>query len=384
MKRSICIAVLLWSSNALAEDTEQAKTFFEAGKAAYSAGLFEGAISAFENAYRLAPRSTVLFSLAQAHRQQYLLDQDPQRLVRAVELFRLYVKEVPKGGRSDHARQHLASLEPALRKIEAAGPIVTKHESAKTRLLLNSRTPGATVLVDGDEPLELPTILEVSPGPHKLRFEAEGYVGEEVDTIAVEGQMVPVDVPLRERPGRIALNAPVGAQITLDGRVIGPAPLSAPLDVAAGRHVIAVSEPGHYAWARDVTLERGQEIELKAELDTTKQRTLSYLILGFAGVMAAGSVTSGVIAAAAERRAKEIDDLRLDKQSKLEQAQLDEYQSALDRRDKAAPVAYALMGTALAAGVTGLLLYVLDSPRLDAEALGITPVAGGGSATLRF
>src|SRR5205085_10860399 len=72
LMRAPLIFVLLGicGSASAAENTEQverARKYFEAGKQAYGAGLFNGAISAFEEAYQLSPRPQIAFSLAQAY-----------------------------------------------------------------------------------------------------------------------------------------------------------------------------------------------------------------------------------------------------------------------------------------------------------------------------
>src|SRR5439155_20339287 len=84
---------------ARADDVDKAKMFFNAGAQAYSVGQFAPSIAAFEEAYKLAPRPAILFSLAQAQRKQYFVDHKPYLLERSVENFRKYVEQVPQGGR---------------------------------------------------------------------------------------------------------------------------------------------------------------------------------------------------------------------------------------------------------------------------------------------
>ena len=55
-----------------------------AGAQAYAAGKYTDAVRSFEQAYALAPRPTVLFSLAQAERKSFLEHADPIALRHAI------------------------------------------------------------------------------------------------------------------------------------------------------------------------------------------------------------------------------------------------------------------------------------------------------------
>lgn len=351
-------------------DVEAAKTYFEAGRRAYEAGQFSIAATAFEEAYRLSPRAQVIFSLAQAQRQQYIVDRDPARLRRALVLFKEYIELVPSGGRRDHAVQHVVDLEEHLLRLPQPPPVQKDIEppkvESKTQLMITSRTPSALAAIGGEEASELPQIREVKPGHHRVRVEAEGFLAEQLEAVAVEGRLVVVDVSLKEKPAVIRVRAPDGADVSLDGRLLGEAPLTAPVEVPAGRHFIAVTRRGSYGFARDLTLDRGQDLALHAELETTTQRNVAYAFLGTAtALMVAGAITGGV-ALAAENTAKDIDGRRLDRAG-LSPADLEEYRASVDRRDRYAPPALALLGVGATAAITGALLYFIDAPRIDAR-----------------
>lgn len=368
MKRAVLILIfMLVPLRALADDVEAAKTYFEAGRRAYEHDQYSIAAAAFEEAYRLSPRPPVIFSLAQAQRQQYFIDRDPARLRRALVLFKEYVELVPSGGRHDHAAQHIVDLEAVLSRLPQAPP--TKKEDkpeVKTQLMITSRTPNALAAIGTEEPAELPQIRDVVPGKHGVKVEADGFLTEALEATAVEGRLVVVDVSLKEKPAMIRVNAPDGSDVSLDGRLIGEAPLTAAVEVAAGRHFVAVTQRGSYGFARDLSLDRGQDLALEATLETTTQRNVSYTFLGTAGaLMIAGAITGGV-ALAAEGRAKDIDAQRTGRVG-LSPEDLKDYNSAVNRRDAFAPPALMLLGVGATAAITGALLYFIDSPRIDAR-----------------
>ena len=68
--------------------------------------------------------------------------------------------------------------------------------------------------------------------------------------------------------GRLVIDAtPRGARIVVDDVFRGPAPLSAPLTLAAGRHRVDVVATGWLSVTRDVELQAGGEARLRIELE---------------------------------------------------------------------------------------------------------------------
>lgn len=115
-----------------------------------------------------------------------------------------------------------------------------------------------------------------------------------------------------------------GAEVALNGRVVGTTPLAAPLVVNSGRHQIEVTKAGMDSDRKSVAVAGTDEIELEFKLVS---RTVlppppvpgprvigsepgpSYIWVGWlvTGVLTAGTVASGIAALAASSRA---DDLR--------------------------------------------------------------------------
>lgn len=379
--RTLTLAALLCAGALSARDAaaqseeavEQARKFFEAGKQAYEAGQYEVAAMAFEEAYRLAPRPPIVFSMAQAYRRQYFVDRDPAKLKRAVDLYKEYVREVPQGGRRDDAVQYIAELEPILVRVEeeqraaGRGPVqaVTPIRTETTQLMISSRTKGARAAVDDAEAMELPIVRDVEPGTHKIRVEAEGYFPEEVEGNAVEGRLVVIEVPLREKPAKVTFSATSGAEVSIDGRPVGTAPLR-PVEVAAGKHFLSVTKRGHHPFTREVTLKRGQEVQVKASLERTTQRAVSYWVYGAAVLMlAGGGVTTG-LALVHEGNAQEILDKRDVRMQTLTPDELAEYEQERQDRDDYVTASYVLFGGGVALAATATLLYFIDSPRVEA------------------
>ena len=343
---------------------DQAKAYFNAGAQAYSIGEFVAAIQAFEEAYKLAPKPAILFSLAQAERKQYFVDHKPQRLERAIDGFRKYVADVPQGGRRADAVQALSELEPlwSAMKGTAAATAAPEDKTVKlpARVMVTSPTAGAQVSVDGGKGSEAPYIAEVKPGKHVVVVTAKGFLDEKRDIQVVDGGLAAVDLELEEKPALLAVSAPDGSEITVDGRPAGITPLSAPLALHDGRHFIAVLKNGAVAFTREVDVVRGETKTLDVSLTTSKQRVASYVVLttGIAA-LATGGVFLG-LALNRESKAKSILDAR--DQGNIGGKELDDYASARDARDRYRTISFVAFGAGAALTATSLLLMAFDHP----------------------
>ena len=90
-------------SGAKTGNEDQARMLFTVGAEAYSSGQYKAAIQAFSEANKILPRPAIVFSLAQSHRRQYVIDKDPEHVHEAARLFREYLAQVPEGGQIGRA-----------------------------------------------------------------------------------------------------------------------------------------------------------------------------------------------------------------------------------------------------------------------------------------
>lgn len=386
------IAVLLLCAIAQASEPElaEAKTYFEAGRQAYEATDYLTAAQAFEQAQALAPRAAIVFSMAQAYRQQYFLDRRLEHLQRAIELYGEYVAQTDKGGRKGDAQRFKAELERELKAVKSKNTPAIEPSAevgkGKTQLMISSRTPGAMAALNGGEPQEMPLIAEVDPGPHEVKVEAEGFVPSSVKQTAVEGRLVVAEINLAEKPAAVRVNAPEGAEVSVDGRYVGQAPLLFPIQLRAGSHFLAVTDRGSHAFVRELSLDRGQELSLTASLETTAQRDVSYYFIGGGAVLFAGTLGTAIGALVSEggarliKRKIEVDQVNITAEERAD------YEKLRELRGTLIATSSGLLVGALALGLTGGLLYALDSPgvrsrkpaELEEDAFTIAPVIGEG------
>jgi hypothetical protein len=358
------------------DDVARAKELFDVGAREYSSGDFDLAIQAFEQAYAISPRDGIMFSMAQAHRRQYERAGTKENLARSVALFKSYVDKVKSGGRVTDAVKALGQLEPELKKLnDTTGPTpeVTQPPVApkKSRVVVNIYVDGTTVSIDGGPPKKPPVNEEVKPGPHRVKLSAPGFFDEERAIDVGEGEIAPANLPQRERPAELTVDTESGADISVDGRYIGEAPLSRAVELPSGRHYLVVLENGHETWEKEIDLDRGKKHVVEADLSSTTQRDLSYAVFAGAGAFAATGIVFGALAIERQTKASGLLD---DRQSRaLSQAELKEYEDAKKARTLYTGISIGTAGGGVALAILGTGLIVFDKPRAVAAPQVLSP-----------
>ena len=352
------------SADAQSDDAkEAAEQLFRAAEKLFEAGQYAEAADNFERAYEALPLPAIAFSAAQAYRLQYFKDRQDAVLNRSVELYQLYVKEQKEGGRIPDAVAILAELEPLLARAESRGSVGKIVREEKTGIVVTSQVKGAKASVNGSEMAAMPLPVEVKPGNHKIRVEANGYAPFMKSVDVVAGQVLAVEGELRPLPVKISVNAKAGSTVLVDGKSVGTTPLAKPIEVEAGSHFIAVTQRGHNSFSEPIVATRGERVAVDAPMRRTRQRKLSYVFLGTGAAFLLGATGAGLGALVSNNKAVELDDLR--KASGLSAEQADEYNQHLDDRSERQTTALGLLGVGLAAGAVGGLLYMLDNPSPD-------------------
>lgn len=388
---AFALAMTALAGPSRADDLEKAKPFFDAGAAAYAAGDFAAASQAFGEAYALAPRPQILFSLAQAERRQHTAKHQPQYLADALTHFRLYVEQVPQGGRRADAVEALAELEAAAARVSPSDGAADSAREVNTRLMVSTPTRDAVVLVDGVSHGESPVIQEVKPGKHHVKVTAPGYFDDERDVTSVKGNLIAVEVTLKDQPAQLVLRAPDGADVTIDGRPYGTTPL-APLELPAGTHAVTLTKMGHRPVLKNVALERGASKQLGVSMKDTTQRTAAYVVLGAA---AFSGVAGGVLAGAAAAKQSTAAQVQSDaSQHMITAEELGTYNAALSARDRLRGASFVAFGGAGAFAVAGFSLFLFDHPTPQREEAApvraakaakaaLLPIPGGTAVVLR-
>jgi hypothetical protein len=348
-------------------DLAKAKMLYDVGVQAFDGANYASAIKAFKEAYRIAERPGLVFSIAQAHRKQYYLTKDPENLREAVKFYREYASKVQQGGRRADVAEALAELEPLAGRLDptASASSTTASLMGDTRsapqLMVSTQTKGAKVSLDGGEAVDAPLIRDVKPGPHKIKVTAEGHFDHDREVVIGEAGVLPIDVTLREKPALISIATDGGADVSIDGRPVATTPLLKPIEVPAGRHFIVVTKTGHKPVTQDIEVKRAEKKTVPFRLEMTGQRIVSYTLLIGGGLSVAAGVLTGLGAAEEEDVAIRILEQR--KTVNLTPDQLNEYNKAIDQRDQLRSGAIVALGMGATIGAAGLLLYLFDDPK---------------------
>jgi hypothetical protein len=395
MKVLVVILVAMLGA-ARADDRAAAEKYFRAGEKAYSAQSFSTAAAEFEQAYAALALPQIAFSAAQAYRRAYRVEAKAQYVRRAVELYKLYLGQVKVGGRVGDAADNLGEMERELDRLKLNGAALSdKSQPARTQLGVSVNVSeqasatttlheigdapreaikGLVITVDG-KPIEPFALIETEPREHAIAVRADGYFPVDKQALAVAGQASLVEVELRPQPGTLAVHTDAGARLAIDGRAVATS-ASGGVELAPGKHLLTITRDGREPLGRELVIGRGQQLVVEAPLvKTGRRRAVPYLV-GGAGVLLAGALTTGVLAAVYDSRASGVlDQIHAGNRPP---GDADRYASDVSSRDHFATATWALGGAALAmAGVAGAL-YLFDHP--DAEAIRFSPVVSGSGA----
>jgi PEGA domain len=379
MRLAICalsaVAPSLAGAQQPAVDLDGAQAAFRVGVQAFRANRFGVAARSFEEAYERDPRPETAFSIAQANRLQYYLDRVGWRVVRAVQLYQVYLMKLPAGPRAKDALERLGELEPVLRELRQRGEIEPYVAPVRTELVVGAEVEVARVTVDG-RAVQLWEPIAVSPGSHDIVVDAAGFELERRRVVIAEGRFLPIDIALRDKPGRLLVRSEPGATLYIDGRRIGGLPRDA-TRVVAGNHFLSITRRGRDAWNREVRIDRDREITVEADLAPTGQRRAARWVLIGGATVAATAAGVGLWAYAAHRDARALDDKR--RALTATPDDLRAYRDRVDDVEFRTNLATGFGLTALALGVIGAGMLWFDAPGPGAPPKSVEPIVGAGS-----
>ena len=277
-------------SSAAADPERTADDYHRAGEAAYRGGDFTGAVAAFEEAYRLQHRPQTVFSLAQAYRQIYVAKHEPGILLRAVELYRQYLVEVPRGGRSNDARELLSTLDPLVELLRLKNPSLRASAIAPaTQILVWSNIEGARARI-GAKTSELPTVADVSAGGHAVHVSAPGHADAELQVTAIADRLIPIEARLTPLLARLTIATAPGAVLVIDG--VPRSSARDPLELPAGQHHVWVGARGRLGAEQSVMLSPGEQRRIALALQVSPRRERAHWTLIGAVVLAGASAAT--------------------------------------------------------------------------------------------
>jgi len=131
-----------------------------------------------------------------------------------------------------------------------------------------SGDPWAEVYVDGVYRADVPpaTTLSLERGEHVVELRNPKCEPYKETILVTAGELSTRSVHLVKLVGTIVLTTTEGAEIYVDGNLIGVAPLRKPLELDAGKHLMTVKKAGHHVWNNEIDVVAQKELPLKIML----------------------------------------------------------------------------------------------------------------------
>lgn len=228
------------SSRASADASADAKAAFAAGQDAERRGEWAAAADAYQRAYELQPHPNAIYNVG------YAAERAGQRR-RAATAYERYLAMAPDASDRARVESAVAALRAAVGTLEIRG-------------LLAGAPTGAEVLIDGTPRGTTPLALELPGGAYALELRL-GSRSASRNVLTAFGEPALIELDVSAEPGALAVRANVdGAQVTIDGFVVGNAPLSTAL--TGGEHTVEVSAAGYHPDRQTVSIRPGGSASL--------------------------------------------------------------------------------------------------------------------------
>jgi hypothetical protein len=265
--------------------------------------------------------------------------------------------------------------------------------------MVTAEAAGARISLDGENPKPSPLIAEVKAGEHVVHVSADGYTPSERRVVAIAGELVPLEVELKERPAIVIVEPSVEADLYVNGSYFGHVGKGARIELGAGSHRLAFARRGWGLESHVIGLERGETRELRVKLYWTHQRAAAVTLFAGSAITLAGGIAFTALGVEREREAESI--LARQEEQSLSPTELNDYEEALEMRDRYRIAAIGSYAVSAASLITGAFLFAFDEPdlrevlttpkddgekpKVDVRAA-VAPTPGGlaASASVRF
>ena len=164
-------------------------------------------------------------------------------------------------------------------------------------------------------------------------------------------------VPSGVVPARLSVTAPSGAEVRVDGILVGSAPFAEPISADPGPHQVVVVLDGHEPREERVVLVRGKTRALAVELDSTTQRKAAWALIGIGSNGVVAGIVLGALAVVEQRKASDV----VGFMEAPDGEDFTVYNDAIAARDRYRIASGVAAGAGLGLFVTGALLYAFDA-----------------------
>ncbi len=262
MKLSRTLALALWmvggllatlpAQVAVAQENPQYAAAKAKARQAFSEGRYEDAALLFREAFDAEPRSTLLYNIGLCYEKS-------GNVQSAIVFYERFVQAAPESAKRPAVSRKVAELK-------------TQIGDKYVEVSVETMPPDAVIFVDDKSKGAMgtsPLTFKLLPGSYTIIAEKSGHEPAK--------QSVRLDAG---RPGRVAMRlvstdrvgavqlfiSETGAQISVDGRPVGRAPLPEALRLPAGQHELTVMKPGFAPYKTLIQVAAGEEKRVTVDL----------------------------------------------------------------------------------------------------------------------
>lgn len=135
-------------------------------------------------------------------------------------------------------------------------------QEVRTGWLSIETSPSAEVYINNSYRGDTPLQIELPAGTHRLECRNPMYEGYKEHITITSDEMSRRSIALKKITGQITISATAGAEVLIDGVVVGTTPLKQPIDVDAGSHLVTVKKAGYNVWNNTITVSKNQNLPL--------------------------------------------------------------------------------------------------------------------------
>jgi hypothetical protein len=168
------------------------------------------------------------------------------------------------------ARAFTPDQTPPKQVVEKKEAVSVKPTKPRARIgyLKIEALPSAEIYIDnvykGDTPPAMS--VELAAGEHKVECRNPRYETYSEVLRIINGELSRRNVTLRKLKGGISFATQEGAEIYIDGRLIGVTPLRKPMELDAGPHMVTLKKAGFFTWSSEVTVESNKTLPIRITL----------------------------------------------------------------------------------------------------------------------
>lgn len=128
--------------------------------------------------------------------------------------------------------------------------------------------PGAEIYIDGIYQGDTPPAMKLTlkAGEHKIECRHPRYENYKEVLKIVNGELSRRSVTLQKLRGTVSLATQEGAEVYVDGKLVGVTPMRKPIELDTGPHMVTLKKTGYFTWSSEVTVESSKTLPLKITL----------------------------------------------------------------------------------------------------------------------